>query len=73
VIAGSGDFLARRLAQRMIEPGGPIISLKNAWGDVASAAGCAFALVHLAAERFDSGGDGPRSCSHSQFLEIKVS
>jgi probable H4MPT-linked C1 transfer pathway protein len=58
VIAGSGDFLARRLAQRVIEPGGPIINLKDAWGAGASAAGCATALVHLAAERFGAGGDG---------------
>ena len=38
--------------RRLIEPGGPIISLKEAWGAVASSAGCAFALVKLAAERF---------------------
>jgi probable H4MPT-linked C1 transfer pathway protein len=50
VIAGSGDFLARRLASRVIGPDGPIISLKEAWGERASAAGCAFALVRLASE-----------------------
>jgi (4-(4-[2-(gamma-L-glutamylamino)ethyl]phenoxymethyl)furan-2-yl)methanamine synthase len=52
VISGSGDFLARRLARRMIEPDGPIISLKEAWGPIASSAGCASALVTLATERF---------------------
>jgi len=52
VIAGSGDFLARRLAGRLIEPGGSIVSLKEAWGAVASSAGCAYALVALASERF---------------------
>ena len=52
---GSGSFLARRLADRLIGLGGPVISLKEAWGAVASSAGCAFALVTLAAERL--GGD----------------
>lgn len=56
VIAGSGDFLARRLAEAVIEPGGPIISLNEAWGPVASAAGCAYALVRLAVERLPHEG-----------------
>ncbi len=56
VIAGSGDFLARRLAEAVIVPGGPIISLNEAWGPVASAAGCAHALVRLAVERFQHEG-----------------
>ena len=51
VIAGSGDFLARRLALRVIEPAGPIISLKEAWGPLAASAGCAYALAALASER----------------------
>ena len=38
VVAGSGEFLARRLAQRVIEPGGTIIGLNEAWGPVASSA-----------------------------------
>jgi (4-(4-[2-(gamma-L-glutamylamino)ethyl]phenoxymethyl)furan-2-yl)methanamine synthase len=53
VLAGSGDFLARRLAERVVEPGGTIVSLNQAWGPVASGAGCAFALATLAAERGD--------------------
>jgi probable H4MPT-linked C1 transfer pathway protein len=53
VVAGSGEFLARRLAQRVIELGGRLVDLKEAWGAVASSAGCAFALVRLVAERFD--------------------
>jgi (4-(4-[2-(gamma-L-glutamylamino)ethyl]phenoxymethyl)furan-2-yl)methanamine synthase len=53
VISGSGSFLARRLAHRLIDLGGPVISLKEAWGEAASAAGCAFALLALAAERLD--------------------
>jgi probable H4MPT-linked C1 transfer pathway protein len=71
VIAGSGDFLARRLAERIIEPGGPIVSLKAAWGAVASSAGCAFALVQLAAERFGPDGPGPRYSPHGLLLETK--
>ncbi|MDR3637464.1 MAG: hydantoinase/oxoprolinase family protein [Isosphaeraceae bacterium] len=50
VIAGSGEFLARRLAQRVIDPGGLIVSLRDAWGPVASSAGCAYALTILACE-----------------------
>jgi (4-(4-[2-(gamma-L-glutamylamino)ethyl]phenoxymethyl)furan-2-yl)methanamine synthase len=56
VVSGSGSFLARRLAYRLVGPGGPVISLEDAWGAVASSAGCAFALVTLAAERL---GDDP--------------
>jgi (4-(4-[2-(gamma-L-glutamylamino)ethyl]phenoxymethyl)furan-2-yl)methanamine synthase len=52
VVAGSGEFLARRLARRVIEPDGPIVGLKEAWGAVASSAGCAYALTILASERF---------------------
>jgi probable H4MPT-linked C1 transfer pathway protein len=51
VISGSGSFLARRLAELLIDLGGSVINLKEAWGEAASAAGCAFALVALAAER----------------------
>jgi probable H4MPT-linked C1 transfer pathway protein len=50
VVAGSGEFLARRLAERLIEPGGTIIGLNEAWGPVASSAGCAHALLVLASE-----------------------
>jgi probable H4MPT-linked C1 transfer pathway protein len=51
IIAGSGEFLAARVAGRVVEPGGRIISLNDAWGPIASAAGCAFAIVQLADER----------------------
>jgi probable H4MPT-linked C1 transfer pathway protein len=54
VVAGSGEFLARRLAQQIIEPGGSIIGLTEAWGAAASSAGCAHALAALASERFHS-------------------
>ncbi len=59
VISGSGSFLAKRLAYSLIGLGGTVINLKEAWGEVASSAGCAFALVRLAEERL--GGD---SSSH---------
>jgi (4-(4-[2-(gamma-L-glutamylamino)ethyl]phenoxymethyl)furan-2-yl)methanamine synthase len=59
VIAGSGDFLARRLARRLVGPGGSLIRLEEAWGPVASAAGCAYALVQLASERLDRNGRIP--------------
>jgi probable H4MPT-linked C1 transfer pathway protein len=51
VVSGSGEFLARRLATRMLPEGSPIVPLREAWGPVASSAGCAYALVQLAAER----------------------
>jgi uncharacterized hydantoinase/oxoprolinase family protein len=53
VVAGSGEFLARRLASRVLESGGTIVSLEAAWGPVASSAACAHALAVLAQE---SGG-----------------
>jgi uncharacterized hydantoinase/oxoprolinase family protein len=50
VIAGSGEFLAQRLAARVLEPMGQIISLGETWGRAASTAGCARALLLLATE-----------------------
>jgi (4-(4-[2-(gamma-L-glutamylamino)ethyl]phenoxymethyl)furan-2-yl)methanamine synthase len=50
VVAGSGEFLARRVASRVLEPGGVVVSLAEAWGPVASHAACAHALVELAGE-----------------------
>lgn len=52
VVAGSGEFLARRLAEQIIEPGGKMIGLNEAWGAAPSSAACAFALARLATERF---------------------
>jgi probable H4MPT-linked C1 transfer pathway protein len=51
VVAGSGEFLARRLALRLLDPGATILGLNEAWGPVASSAGCAHALLVLAGER----------------------
>jgi probable H4MPT-linked C1 transfer pathway protein len=50
VVAGSGEFLAQRLAARVLEPMGQIISLGETWGRAASTAGCAHALLSLATE-----------------------
>lgn len=50
VVAGSGEFLARRLAQKLLAHDGVIVGLNEAWGEVASVAGCAHALVILASE-----------------------
>ena len=50
VVAGAGTFLARRLAARLIKPGSPVIELDQAWGPIASSAGCAHALMVLAGE-----------------------
>ena len=50
VVAGSGEFLARRLALAVLGPDRPILSLAEAWGTAASTAGCARALLRLAIE-----------------------
>ena len=45
VIAGSGEFLARRLAAAVVGPDRPILSLAEAWGCAGSTAGCAQGLA----------------------------
>ena len=55
--------------RRVIEPDGPIIGLKDAWGAVASSAGCAFALVKLAAERFRPDDNGVRDSRTGLLVE----
>jgi hypothetical protein len=57
VVSGSGAFLARRLARRVIAPEGAVLDLDEAWGPVASAAGCAHALLVLAVERMGAEGE----------------
>ena len=49
VVAGSGEFLSRRLADRVLAAGGSIHSLTAAWGAEASSAACAAALIRLLA------------------------
>lgn len=48
VISGSGEFLARRAAVRLLGVGGRIVSLSESWGRGASEAACAVALHALA-------------------------
>jgi probable H4MPT-linked C1 transfer pathway protein len=69
VISGSGSFLARRLADRLINLGGPVISLKDAWGEAASSAGCAYALLTLAAERLYHSRTSYRAPESGQLTE----
>jgi len=54
VVAGSGEFLARRVASRVLGHGGTVLSLAEAWGPVASSAACAHALEILAREGDES-------------------
>ena len=48
VVSGSGEFLAERLAGRILGPEGRVVRLSEHWGSVASAAACAQALRLLA-------------------------
>ncbi len=50
IFSGSGEFLAREVGRRVLMPGGPLVSLSEAWGPAASDAACAHALVLLASE-----------------------
>jgi (4-(4-[2-(gamma-L-glutamylamino)ethyl]phenoxymethyl)furan-2-yl)methanamine synthase len=50
IVAGSGEFLARRLALAVLGSDHPIRSAAEAWGQEASTAGCAWALRKLASE-----------------------
>ncbi|WP_435016511.1 hydantoinase/oxoprolinase family protein [Tundrisphaera sp. TA3] len=54
-IAGSGAFLARRVAEEWLAPGGTILDLEQIWGPHASSAGCAHALLALARDRDEAG------------------
>ena len=49
VVAGSGEFLARRVASRLVDET-KIVSLSQLWGSAASDAACAHAVVRLAKE-----------------------
>ena len=48
IVAGSGEFLAARLAARILGPEGRILSLSKCWGPDACRAACAWALRLLA-------------------------
>jgi probable H4MPT-linked C1 transfer pathway protein len=47
VVSGSGEFLARRVAERLVGPGGSIVSLAKALGPSGSEAACAVAMLRL--------------------------
>jgi probable H4MPT-linked C1 transfer pathway protein len=49
VVAGSGSFLARRLATRLVAPS-QVVSLDDIWGTGGSVAACARAVLTLAEE-----------------------
>ena len=55
VIAGQGEFLARRILEGWASPEPEIISMAERFGPDVSHAACAFALAHLAAD--DEGGE----------------
>ncbi|OJW06376.1 MAG: H4MPT-linked C1 transfer pathway protein [Planctomycetales bacterium 71-10] len=50
VVSGSGEFLARRIAEALVGPSGTVRSLAELWGPAASDAACARALLELAAK-----------------------
>jgi len=56
VVAGSGEFLARRLAARLLAPGGRVVSLSERWGAEASGAACAYALRIVAEGHEETAG-----------------
>ncbi len=59
VIAGTGAFLARELAGRILPADATIVALDALWGPVASGAGCASALLRLAMTRLEAAGGRP--------------
>jgi hypothetical protein len=54
VIAGGGEFLARRVAAKLGFEADEIISIGERFGPAASAAACAFALAVLASEQHEN-------------------
>lgn len=50
VVSGSGEFLARRVAERVVTESGSVVSLSERWGRDASDAACAHALMILAGD-----------------------
>jgi (4-(4-[2-(gamma-L-glutamylamino)ethyl]phenoxymethyl)furan-2-yl)methanamine synthase len=51
IVSGSGEFLARRVATRILSAGASVFSLSDALGPSASVAACAYAVMKLASER----------------------
>lgn len=50
IVSGAGVFLAKQLAEHMLEPGDPVLDLGAEWGRDAVVAACAHALTILASE-----------------------
>lgn len=50
VVSGSGAFLARKIAERLVPESG-IVDLESHWGPEKTSAACAVALVRLASEK----------------------
>lgn len=59
VLAGSGEFLARRVLAAMTTPPRTIVSLEQEWGPALSQAACAYAVAQLA--------DPARCCVRESF------
>ncbi|MDG3006392.1 hydantoinase/oxoprolinase family protein [Paludisphaera mucosa] len=47
IVSGSGEFLARRVAEAVVGPRGVVQALGDLWGPGGSEAGCARALIEL--------------------------
>lgn len=47
VVSGSGEFLARRVGDRLVRTGGQTVELGSFWGAEGSTAACARALIEL--------------------------
>jgi probable H4MPT-linked C1 transfer pathway protein len=47
IVSGSGEFLAYRIAEKVVGKGGAIVRLSELWGREASEAACAVALLTL--------------------------
>src|SRR5262249_597873 len=57
IIAGSGEFLARRLATLPGSDAVRLVSLAEQYGESISSVACAYALAVIAAERWENGGN----------------
>ena len=63
VVAGSGEFLARRLARRVIEPERPDRRLERSLGHCRLVRRLCLRAGHLASERFQTQSENPRQSS----------
>ncbi|MDX2035904.1 MAG: hydantoinase/oxoprolinase family protein [Isosphaeraceae bacterium] len=61
IVGGSGEFLARELATKLLPDGGAITGLAEVWGVEASRAACAVALLERIAEDEAEGSGGTQA------------